>query len=81
MIWARYFICFLFRKVRQWLDKVFDQDEVPDYEIHSQTVDYLFQLAQRSESKEKALTCMLEDFQQKTTEYQAESKTQAHKHH
>ena len=62
-----------FIQVRQWLEKVFSGEEVPEYEINSHTVDCLYRMAQDSETREREAEVMMEDFEQKAEEYAAES--------
>ena len=59
--------------MRQWLEKVFAGEEVPDYEINSQTIDYLYHTARENETREREAEVLIEDFEQKTEEYAAES--------
>lgn len=60
-------------QVHQWLEKVFSGEEVPEYEINSQTVDHLHRMAQDSEAREREAEIMIEDYEQKAEEYAAES--------
>ena len=60
-------------QVHQWLEKVFSGEEVPEYEINSQTVDRLYRMAQDSEAREREAETMIEDFEQKAEEYASES--------
>lgn len=59
--------------MHSWLGKIFSGDNVPPYEVNSQTVGLLYQLAQDCERKEAQSRIVLEDLEQKTREYAAES--------
>ena len=52
---------------------MFSGEEVPEYEINSQTVDCLYHMAQDSETREREAEVTIEDFEQKAEEYAAES--------
>lgn len=52
---------------------MFSGEEVPEYEINSQTVDHLYRMAQDSETREREAEVTIEDFEQKAEEYAAES--------
>lgn len=52
---------------------MFAGEEVPEYEINSQTVDFLYKMALENEAREKEAEVMMADLEQKTREYGAES--------
>lgn len=60
-------------QVQDWLKEVFAAEEVPAYEINSQTVAVLHHLATRSQKRAKLAKMTIEDLEQKTREYLAES--------
>ena len=59
--------------MQQWLKNVFAEQEIPDYEINSQTVDVLYALATQSERKTALAKITQEHIEQETEEYIAES--------
>ena len=54
---------------------MFTGEEVPDYEINSQTIDCLYRMARQNETREREAEILMEDFEQKTEEYAAESES------
>lgn len=63
-------------KVRSWLEKLFASEEsVPDYEINSQTIEWLYGMAQRCELRERLAKITIEDLEQKAEEYASESRS------
>ena len=52
---------------------MFVGEDVPEYEINSQTVEYLYQMARQSEARERETEILIEDLEQKSEEYEAES--------
>ena len=60
-------------QVQEWLESVFAGEEVPDYEITHGTVDRLWQLAVEGREREGWVETLVEDLEQKTQEYAAES--------
>ena len=61
------------RQVHSWLQTVFSEGEVPPYEVNSGTLDTLYKMASQCEEREAQAQLLLNDLEQKTTEYQAES--------
>jgi chromosome segregation ATPase len=51
--------------VRTWLKEVLDSDEVPPFEINSQTVDVLFELALFNRQREADVALLIEDANEK----------------
>ena len=66
-------MCGIIYQVREWLESVFAGEEVPEYEITQGTVEQLWQIATASREKEKKMESIVEDMEQKTQEYEAES--------
>lgn len=52
---------------------MFGEEGIPEYEINSQTVELLYQMARENEEKERQAELLIADLQQKTEEYTAES--------
>ena len=52
---------------------MFAREAVPEYEITQATVEQLWQLASDSQEREKRVETIVEDLEQKTQEYTAES--------
>ena len=62
--------------MRSWLEKLFQgEGGVPDYEINSETIGVLYDMAQRCEAHERSAKIVLEDLEQKAEEYTAESES------
>lgn len=51
---------------------VFGDQPVPPFEVNTRTVDILYQLAQSSEARCSDTALLIEDYKQKTSEYQAD---------
>ena len=61
-------------QVRSWLEQLFQsQGSVPEYEINSQTIEVLYQMALGCEVRERSAKVIIEDLEQKAEEYTAES--------
>ena len=71
MAWS---LAICLKQVQDWLKEVFAGEEVPAYEINSQTVAVLHHLAARSQKRAKLAKMTIEDLEQKTQEYLAECK-------
>ena len=62
-------------QVRSWLEQLFQsQGSVPEYEINSQTIEVLYQMALCCEVRERSANIIIEVLEQKAEEYTAESK-------
>lgn len=59
-------------KVFAWLQQVFGEDPIPQFEINSFTLGVLEQLAIRNQEQNKHAVLITKDFIQKTSEYAAE---------
>jgi HAUS augmin-like complex subunit 1 len=59
--------------VQEWLESVFAGDQVPDYEITQRVVDQLWQLATACRERERRVEAVVDDLEQKTREYAAET--------
>ncbi|XP_054907489.1 HAUS augmin-like complex subunit 1 isoform X2 [Poeciliopsis prolifica] len=66
-------MCEKLRKVNSWLGGVFGDQPVPLFEVNTRTVDILYQLAQSSEARCSDTALLIEDYKQKTSEYQADA--------
>ncbi|XP_054907648.1 HAUS augmin-like complex subunit 1 isoform X3 [Poeciliopsis prolifica] len=60
-------------QVNSWLEGVFGDQPVPSFEVNTRTVDILYQLAQSSEARCSDTALLIEDYKQKTSEYQADA--------
>lgn len=65
---------FHFKQVFSWLQQVFGQDPIPQFEINSLTLSVLEQLANRNLGQNKHAELITDDYIQKTAEYSAEGK-------
>ena len=62
-------------QVHSWLKQLFQgEGGVPEYEINSQTIEQLYQMALRCQARERSAKVIIEDLEQKAEEYTAESK-------
>lgn len=62
-------------QVHSWLEQLFQgEGGVPEYEINSQTIEQLYQMALQCQARERSAKVIIEDLEQKTEEYTAESK-------
>ena len=62
-------------QVHSWLEQLFHgEGGVPEYEINSQTIEQLYQMALRCQARERSAKVIIEDLEQKAEEYAAESK-------
>ncbi|XP_020778722.1 HAUS augmin-like complex subunit 1 [Boleophthalmus pectinirostris] len=66
-------MCEKMKKVNSWLSTVFGDQPVPQFEVNTRTVDVLYQLAQFSEARCGDTELLIEDLNQKASEYQADS--------
>ncbi|XP_072167164.1 HAUS augmin-like complex subunit 1 [Diadema setosum] len=61
------------REVRGWLQRVFGDLTIPQYEINQRTVTVLYDLMLRSEERDRDRQLLIDDLNQKTEEYHAEA--------
>ncbi|XP_002732759.1 HAUS augmin-like complex subunit 1 [Saccoglossus kowalevskii] len=61
------------RHVQAWLDRLFVGSDVPQYEINERTIDILYDLMERNESRDKEAEALIEDLNQKAEEYNVEA--------
>ncbi|GFO30148.1 HAUS augmin-like complex subunit 1 [Plakobranchus ocellatus] len=60
------------QKVKSWLHEIFGDEQVPEFEINQQTIEYLYQLSQETRQHDGHLQLVTKDLQQKAAEYNAE---------
>ncbi|NP_001290622.1 HAUS augmin-like complex subunit 1 [Esox lucius] len=60
------------KKVSRWLRTVFGDQTIIEYEVNTRTIDLLYQLAEASALRCKETSLLIEDHQQKASEYQAD---------
>ncbi|XP_056140388.1 HAUS augmin-like complex subunit 1 [Lampris incognitus] len=65
-------MCEKIQKVNKWLSTVFGEQAVPPFEVNTRTVDVLYQLARSSEVRCRHASLLIEDLNQKASEYQAD---------
>ncbi|NXC19332.1 HAUS1 protein, partial [Corythaeola cristata] len=58
-------------QVTSWLKKTFGDEPIPQYEVNAWTVDYLYELAECSEARNRDVCLLIEDTKQKAEEYEA----------
>ncbi|XP_074788594.1 HAUS augmin-like complex subunit 1 isoform X2 [Athene noctua] len=61
-------------QVTTWLKKIYGDEAVPAFEVDTQTVDTLYDLAEYNEARDRDVSLLIEDMKQKATEYDAEAK-------
>ncbi|GFS05724.1 HAUS augmin-like complex subunit 1 [Elysia marginata] len=61
-------------KVMAWLSNIFGDEQIPDFEINQQTIEFLHQLSQETLQHDQHLQLVTTDFKQKASEYNAEAK-------
>ena len=64
-------------QIQQWLERLFagGETQVPDYEVNSHTVNFLYSMAKQSDQKDTVAKIATEDIKQKIEEYTAESES------
>ncbi|XP_033125195.1 HAUS augmin-like complex subunit 1 [Anneissia japonica] len=62
------------RKVQSWLEEVFLDEEIPQYEINERNLETIIKLMQKNKERNRDAQIILADLNQKTTEYEAEAK-------
>lgn len=61
------------QEVMAWLSNIFGDEQVPDFEINPQTIEFLHQLLQKTQQYDHHLQLITSDFKQKSIEYNAEA--------
>ncbi|XP_074668457.1 HAUS augmin-like complex subunit 1 isoform X4 [Strix aluco] len=61
------------RRVTAWLKKIYGDEPVPQYEVNTQTVDILYELAECNEARDRDVSLLIEDMKEKAAEYDAEA--------
>lgn len=59
--------------MHKWLEGLFAGEQIPEYEINSQTLEILYAMAMQSERNDSLARIATEDVKQKTEEYMSES--------
>ncbi|XP_071965489.1 HAUS augmin-like complex subunit 1 isoform X2 [Antedon mediterranea] len=62
------------RKVQMWLEEVFLEDDVPQYEINERNLETLTKLMMKNRERDHDAEIIVADLNQKTLEYEAEAK-------
>ncbi|XP_063151938.1 HAUS augmin-like complex subunit 1 isoform X2 [Candoia aspera] len=60
--------------VASWLKKTFGDQPIPPYEADARTVDILYELAERNESRDGDVSLLTEDMKQKAAEYESDGR-------
>ncbi|KAM6471112.1 HAUS augmin-like complex subunit 1 isoform 1-T1 [Liasis olivaceus] len=60
------------RRVSSWLKNTLGDQPIPPYEADARTVDILYELAERSESRDGDVSLLIEDMKQKAAEYESD---------
>ncbi|XP_063151937.1 HAUS augmin-like complex subunit 1 isoform X1 [Candoia aspera] len=73
--WGRKTVPLLFlQQVASWLKKTFGDQPIPPYEADARTVDILYELAERNESRDGDVSLLTEDMKQKAAEYESDGR-------
>jgi len=60
------------REVVLWLERVFDGDTIPEFEVTEQSIEWLLDLARNNAKQDRDAQILIEDANQRTQEYDAE---------
>ncbi|XP_048451104.1 HAUS augmin-like complex subunit 1 isoform X1 [Rhincodon typus] len=60
-------------KVSTWLSKIFEDQQVPFYEVNPWTMDVLCRLMERNEMRDSDVMQLIEDVKQKSVEYKSDA--------
>ncbi|NXI65684.1 HAUS1 protein, partial [Anseranas semipalmata] len=60
-------------QVTSWLKEVFGNQPIPQYEVNAQTIDILYELMEYSEARDRDVSLLIEDMEQKAAEYEADA--------
>uniref|UniRef100_A0A8C4JDC3 HAUS augmin like complex subunit 1 n=1 Tax=Dromaius novaehollandiae TaxID=8790 RepID=A0A8C4JDC3_DRONO len=61
------------RRVTLWLKKIFGDQPIPQYEVNAWTIDILYELAEHNEARDRDVSLLIEDMNQKAAEYEVEA--------
>ncbi|XP_040435370.1 HAUS augmin-like complex subunit 1 isoform X2 [Falco naumanni] len=61
------------QRVTLWLKKIFGSAPIPTYKANERTVDILYKLVEYNEARDKDVSLLIEDMNQKAAEYEAEA--------
>ncbi|XP_041047428.1 HAUS augmin-like complex subunit 1 isoform X1 [Carcharodon carcharias] len=60
-------------KVSMWLSKIFGDQQIPFYEVNPWSMDVLYRLMERNETRDRDTMQLIEDVKQKTVEYKSDA--------
>ncbi|XP_043541799.1 HAUS augmin-like complex subunit 1 isoform X2 [Chiloscyllium plagiosum] len=60
-------------KVSTWLSKIFEDQQIPFYEVNPWTMDVLYRLMERNEMRDCDIMQLIEDVKQKSVEYKSDA--------
>ncbi|KFU98982.1 HAUS augmin-like complex subunit 1, partial [Tauraco erythrolophus] len=60
-------------QVTSWLKKIYGNQPIPQYEVNAWTVDFLYELAERSEARDRDVSLLIEDTKREAEEYEAKA--------
>ncbi|NXF41922.1 HAUS1 protein, partial [Nyctibius bracteatus] len=60
-------------QVTLWLEKIFGDQPIPEYEVNPRTVDILYELVEYNEARDREVSLMIEDMKQAAAEYEAKA--------
>ncbi|NXP54971.1 HAUS1 protein, partial [Heliornis fulica] len=56
-------------QINLWLNKIFEKQPVPEYEVNEKSVDTLYELLEVTEARDRDVSLLIEDMKEKETEY------------
>ncbi|NWI32132.1 HAUS1 protein, partial [Sula dactylatra] len=61
-------------QVTLWLQKIFGNEPMPQYEVNARTVDILYELVKANEATKRDISLLIKDIKQQATQYKAQAK-------
>ncbi|KAM9214121.1 HAUS augmin-like complex subunit 1 [Leptosomus discolor] len=61
------------QRITLWLNKIYENQPIPQYEVNARTVDILYDLVECSEARDRDASLLIEDMKQRAAEYEAEA--------
>ncbi|NXW62901.1 HAUS1 protein, partial [Eurystomus gularis] len=60
-------------QVTSWLKKIYVDEPIPEFEVNSETINVLYDLAEYSEFSDKDTSLLIEDMKERAAKYEAEA--------
>ncbi|XP_006889283.1 PREDICTED: HAUS augmin-like complex subunit 1-like [Elephantulus edwardii] len=61
-------------QVAAWLQNIFGDHPIPQYEVNPRTTEILYHLSERNKTRDRDVSLVIEDLKQKASEYESEAK-------